>query len=368
MASTKKILIVIFSFFVTLIVVFSCSSDEGTNSDNSRMGISGTVTNAVGVPLSDVGIHLIFLDSPSPAPAKLPKITGVNSIVLESFRANSGINSIVLNWTTSSETGNLGFRILKSDDNNITYDLISSYLDNPELVGQMNSVTPIDYSYTDTNVVDDKYYFYKLVSVDTSGEEAIAGPVSGQTLQGPIPEEYSLSQNYPNPFNPSTVIPFQLPENRHIVFQILSWPSKTILTTIIDDVVPVGAYQLHFDGLDTNGNYFTNGLYYYQMESKSFTDEKLMCIQMTDPEHIRSLNAMPLAKSGSDGKFYLDYSSIPIGESIVHTDDQGELLGEIPVSTNMTIILIKDGYKTLNRKLNVDGTAPINQSFTLSAL
>jgi hypothetical protein len=364
----KIILILIFSFLALLFVVLSCSSDEGTNSDNEKTGISGTVTNAIGAPLSDVGVHLIFLDSPSPAPVNLSKITGTNSIVLASFRANSGINSIILNWTTSSESENLGFKILKSSDDNITYNLISSYLDNPDLAGQMNSITAIDYSYTDTNVADDKYYFYKLVSVDTSGEEAEYGPVSGQTLQGPIPTEYALSQNFPNPFNPSTVIPFQLPENRHIVFKILSWPSKTTLTTLIDDVLPVGAHQLQFDGSDSEGSYFTNGLYYYRMESKSFTDEKLMCIQMVDPEHIRSLNAMPLTKSGSDGKFYLDYTNIPIGESIIHTDAQGNEIGEIPVSINMTIILIKDGYKTFTQKLIVDGKGPINKSFTLSPL
>ena len=55
--------------------------------------------------------------------------------------------------------------------------------------------------------------------VDTSPdigayENPLGNPVGVEENLSVYPTEYSLSQNYPNPFNPSTIIKYQIPNNK----------------------------------------------------------------------------------------------------------------------------------------------------------
>jgi hypothetical protein len=85
-----------------------------------------------------------------------------------------------------------------------------------------------------------------------------------------IPTDYQLAQNYPNPFNPETVIPFYLPRTTEInlsIYNVLGQKVKTLYQSRLS----AGAYTAVWDGMDSNGNRVTSGVYFSRMTAKDFT-------------------------------------------------------------------------------------------------
>ncbi len=88
-----------------------------------------------------------------------------------------------------------------------------------------------------------------------------------------IPQEYRLSQNYPNPFVSFTKILYDLPIDDYVkicVFDILG-REVAVLT---DGFKSAGKnYVAHF-----NGNQFPSGIYFYRIETSSFTFTRKMVL------------------------------------------------------------------------------------------
>jgi hypothetical protein len=74
-----------------------------------------------------------------------------------------------------------------------------------------------------------------------------------------IPSSYSLYQNYPNPFNPSTIIRYQITNNKHIILKIFDILGKEAVT-LVNEKQSAGTYEATFDG--TN---LTSGIYFYSL-------------------------------------------------------------------------------------------------------
>ncbi|MCC7430726.1 SBBP repeat-containing protein, partial [bacterium] len=74
------------------------------------------------------------------------------AVTLSHFSLKSTKNSIQLNWTTESETNNLGFKVMRSVNNLANFNVVASYENNPNLKGQGNSATPTSYTWNDTEV------------------------------------------------------------------------------------------------------------------------------------------------------------------------------------------------------------------------
>jgi hypothetical protein len=87
-----------------------------------------------------------------------------------------------------------------------------------------------------------------------------------------VPEKFSLSQNYPNPFNPATNLKFEIPRagfTKLTVFDILGKEVQILL----DEQLYPGIYEIDFDGSS-----LPSGVYYYKLESGSFTETKKMIL------------------------------------------------------------------------------------------
>ena len=91
----------------------------------------------------------------------------------------------------------------------------------------------------------------------------------GSSIQ---PEEFALYQNYPNPFNPTTSISWQS--------SIGSWQSLKIydmngkeLEILFDGYKPAGRYEIDF-----NASGLASGIYFYKLETGSFTKTKKMIL------------------------------------------------------------------------------------------
>jgi hypothetical protein len=87
-----------------------------------------------------------------------------------------------------------------------------------------------------------------------------------------IPDQYSLSQNYPNPFNPVTKINYSIPKQGFVTLKIYDLLGREIKSLVSETKQP-GNYSVDF-----NGSNLASGVYFYRLESNSFTSIKRMMI------------------------------------------------------------------------------------------
>lgn len=98
--------------------------------------------------------------------------------------------------------------------------------------------------------------------------EALTG-ISGNNN---IPTTTALSQNYPNPFNPNTQIKYQLSKAGIVKLKIYDALGKEI-RTLVNEFKNAGNYEVQFDG-----SKLASGMYFYKIETESFSDVKKMVL------------------------------------------------------------------------------------------
>jgi len=98
----------------------------------------------------------------------------------------------------------------------------------------------------------------------------------GRNNPNPVPEEFDLKQNYPNPFNPVTTIEYSIPRNSYVTLRIYDITGQEIKTLINDNLIPVGNYEIEWDGKDNNGNAVASGTYFYQLETEGYIKARKM--------------------------------------------------------------------------------------------
>lgn len=86
------------------------------------------------------------------------------------------------------------------------------------------------------------------------------------------PEKHSLSQNYPNPFNPTTKISFSLPNNEFVSVKVFDMSGKEV-AVLVNEEVKAGTHDYDFDG-----SKLSSGIYFYRINTTSFTDTKRMIL------------------------------------------------------------------------------------------
>jgi hypothetical protein len=94
---------------------------------------------------------------------------------------------------------------------------------------------------------------------------------------GRIPKEFELSQNFPNPFNPTTQIEFGLPRASFVTVKIYSIMGSEV-TTLEENSLPAGTYQITWDGTDRYGRAVSTGVYLYRIEAGNYSQTKKMLL------------------------------------------------------------------------------------------
>jgi protocatechuate 3,4-dioxygenase beta subunit len=93
----------------------------------------------------------------------------------------------------------------------------------------------------------------------------------GQTA--PVqPGQFTLTQNYPNPFNPSTMIRYTLQVSGRVAVRVYNMLGQ-LVATLVDGNQSAGAYEVTF-----NASTLSSGVYFYRIESGSFTAVKKMML------------------------------------------------------------------------------------------
>lgn len=189
-------------------------------------------------------------------------------VILTSFTTtHDPFNRVLLTWVTQSETGMLGYYVLRGGDNNLALaEQIST------LIPATNSSQQQSYVFTDADPGPPGNYYYWLQSADLDGSSGFHGPQValhepwGQPSTPSIPLKTGLHGVFPNPFNPHTFISYSLAKTSDVRFQIHN--SRGQLVRHLDlGTLESGAHRLVWDGKDDQGRDLGSGIYYISMRA-----------------------------------------------------------------------------------------------------
>ncbi|HOJ19691.1 MAG: T9SS type A sorting domain-containing protein [Ignavibacteriales bacterium] len=168
---------------------------------------------------------------------------------IRGISAGADDGSVVLQWSTATETNNRGFSVQKKT----TGEWISiGFVNGTGTSTKMNS-----YTFTDNGYSSGKTY-YRLKQIDFDGTFAYSNEVEVENLK---PLTFGLSQNYPNPFNPSTVINYQIPEKGNVSLKLFDILGNEV-ATLVSAEQEAGSYNHTF-----NASGLASGTYIYKLSS-----------------------------------------------------------------------------------------------------
>ena len=191
--------------------------------------------------------------------------TDMLPVELSHFGAKATIAGIMLNWTTESETENLGF-VLERRVGEADFVEIASYKTEDALLGQGSVEYATDYEYVDSFVEVGKTYEYRLADVDYHGTATYHAARSVTVTRAPVVgkvEGFTVLDAYPNPFNPSTTIDYVLPQtetNYSTTVEIYDISGK-LVKTILNEEQSAGWHSIVWNGTNADGNTVPAGVY-----------------------------------------------------------------------------------------------------------
>lgn len=110
------------------------------------------------------------------------------------------------------------------------------------------------------------------VAIDFMNVVLTSRPIGVEQYSTEIPSKYRLEQNYPNPFNPATKIRFSVPKNSQVKVSVYDITGK-IVEVLVNKTLNAGKYEA-----DWNASKYTSGVYFYKLESGSFTETRKMIL------------------------------------------------------------------------------------------
>ena len=186
-------------------------------------------------------------------------------VELTSFVATANGNSVVLDWSTATETNNQGFEVERSHDGIIeTVGFVAGF-------GTTNE--PKSYSFVDNNLTPGMYS-YRLKQIDYDG--TFKYHLATQVEVFP-PAVFTLEQNYPNPFNPSTTINFRLAVDSKVSLKVFDVLGQEV-ATLLNGNIAAGSHTVNL-----NASALNSGVYLYKIEATgiegtNFTSVKKMIL------------------------------------------------------------------------------------------
>ncbi len=190
-------------------------------------------------------------------------------VELSSFTALCTNGNAILNWTTQTESNNLGWNVYRSLSENLE---LASLVNYDLIPGAGTATEPTDYTFTDISELENNTsYWYWLESTSCNGETDLFGPVTltiqFDDNQVELPTETILLDNYPNPFNPDTNIEFSVKEGESGIVTIYNAKGQLLETHQFES----GEHQFKWDAAQ-----YGSGIYFYKLETQSYTETKKM--------------------------------------------------------------------------------------------
>ncbi len=175
-------------------------------------------------------------------------------VELSAFTAAGGPGYADLQWTTASETDNLGFLVLRQGPVDQSFVSI-----NDELVpGYGTTALPQTYAYRDEPLTEGTYQ-YKLVDVSYQGDVCEHGPVRVAVSGLPAPR-LSVTVLSENPFR----FRFSLPSDGAVSLAVHDLLGRRV-RQLIDRRSDAGIHTVTWDGLSDSGIRVPSGAYVYRL-------------------------------------------------------------------------------------------------------
>ncbi|MBN2103813.1 T9SS type A sorting domain-containing protein [bacterium] len=189
-------------------------------------------------------------------------------VTLSSFSAKPVPCGILIQWTTESETDNLGFILERASsfNNGSGWIIIASYQTQDALKGQGNTSQRTDYSFLDETIQPGQIYTYRLSDVNTRGDVNIYDMIRIDLPDAP--EMTVLDQPFPNPFNPQTKISYHLSKPGFVEINIFDLIGRKV-ETLTNENQQAGSYTLYWYGQDRAGNPMASGTYLIVLKTDS---------------------------------------------------------------------------------------------------
>ena len=175
-------------------------------------------------------------------------------VELSSFVGSVVEDRVVINWATTSQTNNAGFRVLRSTDGE-TYEVVSELIAGAGTTDQL-----MDYMFEDTSLPTAEIVYYVLEQIDLDGTINRSNPI--EVLLGArfiLPTEFA-SAVYPNPFNPKTTISYELPADTDVAIVIYDAIGQEI-RQLVSQHYTAGRYSVQWDAKDHMGRSVGSGVY-----------------------------------------------------------------------------------------------------------
>ncbi len=181
---------------------------------------------------------------------------------------------VKLTWISESETGLLGYRIYRSEDN--VYDNAVSIT--PIMIDATNTSSTHVYTHEDREVMNNTGYYYWLEAVDMTHSTPY-GPQYVEVKHDETPElpaQTVLKSAYPNPFkaNSNTNIPVEVKAGESGTVTIYNVLGQVVKTFNVNE----GFNPLTWNGRDSRNNACGSGIYFYKLSTPSKNQTKKMVI------------------------------------------------------------------------------------------
>ncbi len=200
----------------------------------------------------------------------LATMDGGIPVELITFTASVSGNSVTLNWTTASETNNLGFDVERKHTS--TSLSVTEWERIGFTQGYGTATETQFYSFIDTDLTPGKYS-YRLKQIDFDGTYEYSNVIE---VEIGIPAQFALFQNYPNPFNPVTKIKYtiagEMKQSQIITLKVYDILGNEV-AVLINEEKSSGTYEVDF-----NASGLSSGVYYYQLKANDYIETKRMIL------------------------------------------------------------------------------------------
>jgi YVTN family beta-propeller protein len=102
------------------------------------------------------------------------------------------------------------------------------------------------------------------LALGSNPADPLSTPVVTAVDGSDVPRVARVDQNRPNPFNPETVIPYDAGPGGRVSLRVFD-TSGRMVRTLVDAVLPTGAYRARWNGRNDRGGAVASGRYFYRL-------------------------------------------------------------------------------------------------------
>jgi len=169
----------------------------------------------------------------------------------------------------------------------------------------------------------------------------------------PSPADFRLRQNYPNPFWGYTTISFELDRACWVQATVLDLSARPI-RTLVDSPQPAGLHHVAWNGLNDGGVAMPNGYYRFRLQCRQTDPDSLLFSQTVGGMFINCFDLGGFASqttTAADGRFFLPFLSLPVGQEVPLIEETGDSLGVETVPATVHVMArsrARDGWQEVD--------------------